>query len=106
MPIVVMTTLPDGETARMIAQVLVTERRVACAQILPNLTSLYIWDGALCCDSEHLLLLKTVPTQFQAIAQRLKELHPYTEPEILALPIAAVSEGYHQWLLRAMQPQT
>lgn len=104
LPLVVMTTLPDGESARRIAHTLVMEHLVACAQILPAMTSLYLWEGELCTDSEHLLLLKTVPVQFPAIAQRLKELHPYTEPEILALPTTAVSESYHRWLLGATQP--
>jgi uncharacterized protein involved in tolerance to divalent cations len=99
-----MTTLPNAAIAEVIAQTLVTEHLVACAQILPSMTSIYIWQGKLCNDSEHLLLLKTMPEQFPAIANRLKELHPYTEPEILAIPATAVSTGYHQWLCGAIAP--
>lgn len=94
----VMTTLPGAEIAQQVARILVEEHYAACVQILPGMTSVYIWQDNLCTESEHLLLIKTLATKFEALEIRLKSLHPYDVPEIIALDAIAVSDSYLEWL--------
>ncbi|NJK60800.1 MAG: divalent-cation tolerance protein CutA [Oscillatoriales cyanobacterium SM2_1_8] len=95
---VVFTTLPDAAIARTIARTLVQEHRAACAQILPPITSVYVWDDQLQEETEILLWLKTTADRYPDLAQRLTELHPYTTPQILAIAASAVHPPYGQWL--------
>ncbi len=97
-PWVVLTTLPDATTAQAIARTLVQEHLAACAQILPPMTSIYVWENQLQADTETLLLLKTTAGTYPALAQRLQALHPYTTPQILAIAAQAVHPPYAQWL--------
>lgn len=99
----VMTTLPDRETALQLSRTLVSECLAACVQVIPGLTSTYFWQGELCTDSEHLLLVKTLGANYAALEERLRSLHPYTEPEIIAIPAIAVSQGYLQWAIDSLQ---
>ncbi len=94
---VVMTTVGSEADAHRLAHTLVAERYVACAQVLPPITSYYRWQGSLHTDSEFLLLLKLPSTAYPRLEQRLRQLHPYQEPEILALPAAQVSATYLAW---------
>lgn len=97
--LVVITTLPDGAIAQEIASVLVTEGYAACVQVLAGISSTYRWQGKICCESEQILLIKT--TNYPALAAKLSVLHPYEQPEIVALKADQVSMGYLQWV-RAM----
>ena len=71
---------------------------VACAQVVPGVTSIYSWEGMLRHDSEALLLLKTTERSWPALRDRLAALHPYTTPEIIALPIAHATYEYLTWM--------
>ena len=95
--IVIMTTLPDLNQANNIAKILVEEKLAACVQTLPSMTSTYIWDGKLCQESEHLVLIKTIASNYEKLAARLLSLHPYEVPEIIALPATAVEQNYLLW---------
>ncbi|MDX1978342.1 MAG: divalent-cation tolerance protein CutA [Pseudanabaenaceae cyanobacterium bins.68] len=95
----VFTTLPNLAIAEEIAQHLVKNQLVACAQVLPPMTSIYTWQGQICRESEVLLLLKTPSDRYPALELSLKELHPYAEPEIIALVAAAVSQSYLTWAI-------
>ncbi len=95
---VVFTTLPDPTTAQTIARTLVQEHLVACAQILPPITSIYVWENQLQEDTETLLWLKTTAGTYPALTHRLRALHPYTTPQILAIAAQAVDTPYAQWL--------
>jgi uncharacterized protein involved in tolerance to divalent cations len=92
-----MTTVPDLNLAHDIAKTLVEEKLAACVQVLPSMTSTYIWDGKLCQESEHLVLIKTLASNYEALATRLTALHPYEVPEIIALPAIAVEQNYLLW---------
>lgn len=94
---VVMTTVPDLNLANDIAKTLVEEKLAACVQVLPTMTSTYIWDGKLCRESEHLVLIKTIASNYESLAARLISLHPYEVPEIIALPAIAVAQNYLLW---------
>ncbi len=95
--IVIMTTFPDLNLANDVARILVEEKLAACVQVLPSMNSTYIWDGKLCQESEHLVLIKTLTSNYESLAARLTVLHPYEVPEIIALPAIAVEQNYLLW---------
>jgi periplasmic divalent cation tolerance protein len=86
------------EEARRIGKVLVEGRLAACANIVPGLESIYRWQGAIVEDREILLILKTRAELVDAAIAKVKELHSYTCPCIVALPILAGNPAYLEWL--------
>jgi periplasmic divalent cation tolerance protein len=95
--IVIMTTFPDLDLANSVAKILVAEKLAACVQVMPSMTSNYVWDGKLCQESEHLVLIKTLAANYASLAARLTSLHPYKVPEIIAIPAIAVEQNYLLW---------
>lgn len=93
------------EGARELARRLVEERLVACAQVLPPMTSFYPWKGELVEDSECLVLLKTLAPLQERLFSRIKELHPYTVPEIMSFPAEGVWPDYHRWMVQELAPE-
>ncbi|MEN0059148.1 MAG: divalent-cation tolerance protein CutA [Bdellovibrio sp.] len=90
----------DKKSAEQIARTLLEEKRIGCAQILPEISSFYWWEGRLEKSSECLLLLKTSlpPDQHRELVARVSELHPYDVPCIMTLPIEGINEPYQKWL--------
>lgn len=99
---IVFCSVPDEESAEQISRTLVTEALCACVNKIPKIKSYYIYEGEFCEDDEILLMIKTAPTHFKALEQRIKELHPYEVPEIIATPIIEASSEYKSWLLKAL----
>lgn len=97
-------TVPDHERAEAIARTLVSERLAACVQIVPGLRSIYRWEGDIHDDEEVLCLIKTRAESFAALAGRVRELHPYQVPEILAFEVADGSPAYLEWLAAETAP--
>jgi len=95
---VVICSVPDPSTARTIATSLVTEKLAACVNILPQVTSVYEWEGKLQQDQEALLLIKTHQASFTALESRVLALHPYELPEIIMVPISGGSRAYLDWV--------
>jgi periplasmic divalent cation tolerance protein len=95
---VVLMTVPSADVAERVVRTLVDERLVACGNILPGLTSIYRWQGAVQTDPEVLVILKTVAARVPALLERAPELHPYEVPEVLVLPVAAGHKPYLQWV--------
>jgi periplasmic divalent cation tolerance protein len=95
--ILVLSTVPESESAR-IAGTLVSERLVACVNSTP-VRSCYRWKGEICRDKEELLIMKTRESLYARVMNRVRELHPYEVPEILALPVWGGSEGYLRWVM-------
>ncbi|EXJ16663.1 divalent-cation tolerance protein CutA [Imhoffiella purpurea] len=91
-------TCPDPETAQALAERLVDERLAACVNILPGIRSVYRWEDAVQQDSETLLLVKTGAERVSELIERLRELHPYEVPEIIALPITEGLSDYLSWV--------
>jgi len=91
-------TTNSSEEAERIAEALVQERLAACVNIVPAITSIYRWQGEVHRDSEVLLIAKSRPELFDPLAARVKELHSYEVPEIIALPIVAGSRAYLSWI--------
>ena len=97
-PIIVMVTASSEDEAVRIGRILVKERLVACANVMPGLRSLYVWQGNLCDEGEVLIIMKSRRTLFQKIEERVKALHSYDVPEIIAVPIVDGSEDYLAWI--------
>ena len=97
MSLVVLVTLPP-ERAQELARTLVTERLAGCVNILPGVQSIYRWEGEVAEDPESLLLIKTVGEQYPALEARIKSLHPYEVPEIVAVPFDRASPEFQSWL--------
>ncbi len=99
---IVLTTTGSAESAQRLAQSLVERRLAACVNIIPNLTSVYRWQGAVETASEILLLIKTSVEQLPALEAALHELQTYDVPEFLVLPIETGSRLYLEWLHSAL----
>jgi periplasmic divalent cation tolerance protein len=99
--ILVLCTCPEESVALDIARVLVKEGLAACVNRMAALTSVYQWHGRVCEVSEQLLMIKTIPARYEALEMRLKALHPYEIPEIIAIPVVAGSSQYLAWLVAA-----
>lgn len=96
--IVALSTCPDEASAERIARILVGERLAACVNRLPGLASTYFWDGRLQQEAEVLLIIKTTAARLGELEARLRAVHPYELPELVALPVAGGNERYLQWV--------
>jgi periplasmic divalent cation tolerance protein len=101
---VVLVTAPDRDAAGRIARALVEERLAACVNAVPGVRSTYRWQGAVQEDDEVLLVIKTRADRVAALADRVRALHPYDLPEVLALPAAGGSADYLGWVAREASP--
>lgn len=91
-------TAPDQKEAEKIGETVVRERLAACANIIPNMRSVYWWNDRLEKSDETVLILKTTEENAEAIIRRVKELHSYENPCIVALPIIKGSREYLKWI--------
>ena len=96
--LVVLCTFPNEEKARQIGTHLVERQYAACINILPAVEAIYQWQGKLCQETEILTVIKTTRQAFPVLSRELTALHPYDEPEIIALPVVDGSAGYLSWL--------
>jgi periplasmic divalent cation tolerance protein len=92
------TTLPDRPSADRIATVLVEERWAACAQVTGPIESTYWWAGELARATEWYCHFKTSGARAAGLRERLRELHPYDTPEIIAVPIVDGDPAYLRWI--------
>jgi periplasmic divalent cation tolerance protein len=97
-PVVVLITAGSQEEAEEIAQALVGELLAACVNVIPGVTSVYRWEGAVQTDQEWLLVAKTTSAVLDELVQRVQTLHSYDVPETVALPIVGGSEPYLRWI--------
>ncbi|MBU0751639.1 MAG: divalent-cation tolerance protein CutA [Gammaproteobacteria bacterium] len=97
-PLLVLTNLPDGDTARALAQHLVEAQLAACANILAPCRSVYRWDGGIEDATEVPLLLKTTAARYAELEAAISARHPYELPEIIAVPISHGLPGYLAWI--------
>ncbi len=96
--VVVLTTVPSGEVGETIGRTLVEERLAACVNVLPPMTSIYRWRGAIERDTAHQVVIKTTATRVSALRARLATLHPYELPELLVLRVADGGASYLEWI--------
>ena len=97
--IVVLMTAASYDEASRIAEALVGERLAACVQILPEMQSVYRWQGGVQREKEILFLAKTVASRFDELENRVRAMHSYETPEVVAISVADVSAPYLKWLL-------
>ena len=95
---VALSMAPDTDTAARIARTLVEERLAACVNVVPGVRSIYRWGGTIHEDGEVLLVAKTRADRMPRLADRLRELHPYDVPELVALPVCGGLEAYLAWV--------
>jgi len=99
-PIVVFMTAASGEEATRLADMLVGAHLAACVQILPEMESVYRWQGTIERSSEVLLIVKTTRAKFDELEREVRALHSYDTPEIVAVPIVTGSAPYLEWLVK------
>ena len=100
--LVVFVTFPSLEKARQIGTQLVKRQLIACINCLPEVSSIYQWEGKLCEDKESLGIMKTTAEKWTELEQLLYELHPYDTPEIVALPTEKVAAPYRAWVQQSV----
>ncbi len=96
--IVIFITAPNEDEAAGIARAVVEARLAACVNIARNIRSIYSWQGKIEDDTEVLMIVKTRKNLFDALSAKVRELHSYDVPEIIALPIIDGSEKYLKWI--------
>ena len=101
--IVVYCTASSLAEARKLADVLVGEKWAACVSIVPQVQSTYWWKGQVERAKEALLLIKTQKEKFSALVKRIKSIHSYTVPEILAVPVVKGNPDYLKWLNQSVK---
>jgi periplasmic divalent cation tolerance protein len=102
-PIVVLMTAPNREEANRIAELLVSARLAACVQILPEIESVYRWQGEVKREREILLLAKTTRSRFDEFESKVRAMHSYETPEIIAVPVTDSSAPYLEWLIAELR---
>jgi periplasmic divalent cation tolerance protein len=96
--IVIFITAPKEREAEKIARTLVEARLAGCVNIMKNIRSIYSWKGRVEDEKEVLLIVKTKKNLFRSLEKKVKELHSYSVPEIIAVPIMKGSRDYLRWL--------
>ena len=102
--IFIYVTAPTAAEAKKIADAVVADRLAACANIIPGMHSVYHWQGKIEEADETVVIFKTRATLFQAVEARVKELHKYSAPCIVALPLEGVHQPYLDWIMAETKP--
>ncbi len=97
--LIVLCTFPDAETARRISKEIILENLAACANLIPNVESIYQWEGKIEQSSEVLGIFKVVSSGFTRLEDFLLENHPYDTPEIVGISPDRVSDKYLKWVV-------
>ena len=97
--IVINCTVPNKKLAKEITKVIMKHKLAACVSMIENVHSVFSWDGDICEEKEVLLMIKTRRTNYGKIKLVIEDMHSYTVPEIIALPIVDCSEDYLKWLV-------
>lgn len=98
--IVVFSNCPSEEEARRVAKSLVEARVAACVNIVPGVSSIYHWKGAIEEESEWMLVIKSTREQFETLSAELRKIHSYQVPEVIAIPIVDGNGEYLDWIGR------
>jgi len=101
--LIVYCTVPNVEVAQALSRVLVMEGLRACVNQVPKVVSYYLYEGEFCEDDELLLIIKTSQVNYLALETRIKELHPYDVPEIIASPLVEGSAEYLSWMQNSLR---
>lgn len=96
--IVVLTTVPEIQESEELAKSIVESKLAACVQVVPKIKSYYFWEGKVQNEDEYLLLIKTLSSNFQKLAEFIRSHHSYEVPEVVALEASDVSDSYLSWM--------
>jgi periplasmic divalent cation tolerance protein len=97
----VLTTAPDSAVGEKLIERLLEERLIACGNLVPGVRSLYHWEGSIVRESEVLILMKAEAAAVGRLFRRISDLHPYSVPELIELPVVGVSEAYSRWVMQS-----
>ena len=100
--LIVFVTCQSSEEAEIIARTVVVEHLAACVNVLPGVRSCYMWGSEMKWSEEVLLLIKTTEARFLGLQSRIRELHSYDIPEIVAVPIEIGFDKYLQWVAQSV----
>ena len=98
--VMVFITTSEDEESRLIARVLLEQKKAACVNILPGINSLYWWQKKIDQDHESLLIVKTRMELLEEVVRLVKEVHSYDVPEIIAVPVVGGNDDYIDWINR------
>lgn len=101
--ILVLTTVPDEKVGQRIAARVLEEKLAACVTISGAARSLYWWEGKIAREMEHILFMKTKASLFSELEDKIRKVHPYQVPEIIALPVQKGSADYLDWIRKETQ---
>ena len=100
--LIVLTTTPTIKEAEILAEKILEKRLAACVQILPQMISVYIWEGKVQKENEYLMLIKTLPEKWEELRDFIAANHSYDVPEIVSIDAAKVSQSYLDWATKAL----
>ncbi len=100
--LIVLTTVSNNADGENLASRIVEAKLAACVQVLPRMTSVYLWEGRVTKEGEYLLLIKTLPEKFDELSAFITANHSYEVPEIVAIKAAKVSDTYLGWMRDAI----
>ena len=98
--IVINCTVPNKKVAKDITKILMKHKLAACVSMVENVKSVFSWDGELCEEKEILMMIKTRRNNYGKVKLVIEDMHSYSVPEIIALPIVDCSEDYLKWLIK------
>jgi len=101
--IVVLVTTPALDEAHKLAQALLERKFAACVSIVPGISSSFWWQNEIDHTSENLLIIKTVYSLFERVVECIKQIHSYTVPEIIALPVVGGDPEYLKWMNESLK---
>ena len=100
--IIIMSTAPE-HIAFDIGHALINDHLIACINLVP-MRSMYLWEGRFCTERELLMIMKTTPERFDEVEKRIRALHPYDVPEIVALPVREGAGDFLTWVHQSVAP--
>ena len=98
--VLVYTTWPSTDEAEAVGRTIVEQRLAACVNILPGMISHYAWEGKVERAEETVMLIKTRASLAERVAALVKQLHSYTTPAIMVLPVESAEPAYHAWIVQ------
>jgi periplasmic divalent cation tolerance protein len=101
-PIIILTTVSSKKEAELIGSKLINKELAACVNIIPNIKSIYRWEGKINKDSEYLLIIKTVKRAEEDVFENIRKLHSYNTPEMISIPITGGEKSYLNWLSKSV----
>jgi len=97
------SVFPDAEQAKKIAHVLLKEKLIACANILPPHVAIYEWEGKLCEENEVIMFAKSTAKNFYSVQAKIIELHTYDNPCVLEIPLTNIAPEFSKWICNTVK---